>query len=91
VDVAAAVLRGEVRVQDVTGRIATNVQDYTAQVGQGAIPDRTIEHLGRSDVGVILLRRIWERELRALAEGGPLKGWTQRQGVEPTTGLAVVN
>jgi 5,5'-dehydrodivanillate O-demethylase len=90
VDVAAAVLRGEERVQDVTGRIATNVQDYTAQVGQGAIPDRTIEHLGRSDVGVILLRRIWERELRALADGRPLKEWTQRQGVAPTTGLAAV-
>jgi 5,5'-dehydrodivanillate O-demethylase oxygenase subunit len=67
------------------------VQDYTAQVGQGAIPDRTIEHMGRSDVGVILLRRIWERELRALAEDRPLKQWTQREDVEATTGLAVVS
>jgi 5,5'-dehydrodivanillate O-demethylase len=91
VDVGAAVLRGEERVHDVTDpRLATNVQDYTAQVGQGAIPDRTIEHLGRSDVGVMMLRRIWERELRALAEGRPLKEWTQRQGVEPTSGLVEV-
>jgi 5,5'-dehydrodivanillate O-demethylase oxygenase subunit len=90
IEVAEAALRGEERAWEATGRIASNVQDYTAQVGQGAIPDRTIEHMGRSDVGVILLRRIWERELRALAEGRPLKEWTQREGVEPTTGLAVV-
>ena len=88
--VGAAVLRGEERVHDVTDRrILTNVQDYTAQVGQGAIPDRSIEHLGQTDVGVILLRRIWERELRALAAGRPLKVWSQRQGVAPTTGLAM--
>ena len=43
-------------------------QDYVAQVGQGPLTDRAQEHLGRSDIGVILFRKIWERELRALAE-----------------------
>jgi 5,5'-dehydrodivanillate O-demethylase len=52
-----------------------NAQDYVAQVGQGRIVNRKEEHLGRSDVGVVVLRKIWERELRAFAEGRPLKNW----------------
>jgi 5,5'-dehydrodivanillate O-demethylase len=32
--------------------------------------------LGRSDVAIILMRKIWLRELRALAEGRPLKTWS---------------
>ena len=42
------------------------------------------EHLGRSDTGVILLRKIWERELCALAEGQPTKKWTYRPDMVPT-------
>jgi 5,5'-dehydrodivanillate O-demethylase len=53
----------------------TNVQDYVTQVGQGRLADHTIEHLGRTDVTVALFRTIWQRELRALAEGRPLKAW----------------
>jgi hypothetical protein len=37
--------------------------------------ERAQEHLGRSEVGVILFRKIWQRELSALAEGRPLKKW----------------
>lgn len=55
-------------------------QDTVAQAGQGAIFDRSNEHLGRSDVAVIMRRKLWERELRALAEGGPLKQWTRPVG-----------
>lgn len=55
-------------------------QDTVAQAGQGAIWDRQDEHLGRSDVAVIMRRKIWERELRALAEGRPLKQWTRPVG-----------
>ena len=52
-----------------------HTQDYVAQVGQGKISDRRQEHLGRSDVGVILYRKIWERELQAFAEGRRIKKW----------------
>src|SRR5439155_1020101 len=34
------------------------------------------EQLSRSDTGVVLMRSIFQRELRALAEGRPLKQWT---------------
>jgi 5,5'-dehydrodivanillate O-demethylase len=43
---------------------------------QGAIADRQHEHLGHMDAGVILLRKLWERELAALAAGRQLKEWT---------------
>jgi 5,5'-dehydrodivanillate O-demethylase len=53
----------------------TNAQDYVAQVGQGAIADRSRERLGRSDEGIIFQRRLFLRELRKLKEGVPLKEW----------------
>jgi 5,5'-dehydrodivanillate O-demethylase len=52
------------------------IEDMIAQVGQGPIADRHAEHLGRSDQGVILLRRIMARELQAVADGVPTKAWT---------------
>ena len=33
-------------------------QDFVAWVGQGAIADRTGEHLGESDRGVIMMRKM---------------------------------
>jgi 5,5'-dehydrodivanillate O-demethylase len=57
------------------------IEDYTVQVGQGRIADRPNEHLGRMDVGVILLRKIWQRELGNLAEGKPLKTWVTPAGL----------
>jgi 5,5'-dehydrodivanillate O-demethylase len=51
------------------------------------IADRERERLGRSDKAVILLRKIWERELRALAEGRPLKQWCWPGHVAVTTGV----
>jgi len=53
------------------------IQDAVAQLGQGSIPDRQHERLGRSDVVLVELRRIWLRELCALAEGRALKQWAQ--------------
>jgi 5,5'-dehydrodivanillate O-demethylase len=74
------VLAGELQFQDLKDHttdkvVLTHAQDYAVQVGQGPIPDRTNEHLGRSDVGVILFRKVWVRELNALKTGRPLKKW----------------
>src|SRR5579871_5208834 len=76
-EAAEAVLRGEIAVEDVRAAMSnvTNVEDYVAQVGQGAIADRTAEHLGRSDMLIALLRQVYSREMRNLAEGQPLKRW----------------
>jgi 5,5'-dehydrodivanillate O-demethylase oxygenase subunit len=45
-------------------------QDIVSWVGQGAIADRTQEHLGKSDGGIILLRRTFEKNLKIVEEGG---------------------
>lgn len=80
-ELAAAVLAGRMTVEEVeaiaaedpvfggTGGNIGLVQDTVAQVGQGVIrvSDQHQEHLGRSDAGVIMRRKQWERALRALA------------------------
>src|SRR5438132_12008487 len=85
--IGEAVLSGKLRFQDLDSFFRDKIslvhsQDYVAQVGQGALADRAQEHLGRSDIGVILFRKIWERELCALAEGRPLKKWVLPQDAE---------
>lgn len=82
-----AVLSGKISFQDLDHFFKDKIslvhtQDYVAQVGQGSRAERAQEHLGRSDAGVILFRKIWERELRALAEGRPLKKWALPQDAE---------
>jgi 5,5'-dehydrodivanillate O-demethylase len=86
-EVAADILAGRLRIQDVEHPEMVIVQDKVAQMGQGRIADRSRERLGRSDVGIRLLRKIWERELRALAEGRPLKEWRCPDDVEPVIGF----
>jgi 5,5'-dehydrodivanillate O-demethylase oxygenase subunit len=58
------------------------LQDTVICVGQGAVADRSVDRLGTSDAAVILLRKIWKRELRLLAEGRPLTQFTFPQFVE---------
>jgi 5,5'-dehydrodivanillate O-demethylase len=45
-------------------------QDIMTWVTQGAIPDRTTEHLGRSDIGVTMLRRMFRQQMETAAQGG---------------------
>lgn len=72
-----AVLAGKLPIDEVPSDRPDlfEIQDYVSQVGQGMIADRPNEHLGRTDTGVIMLRKIWERELSRLAHGRPLKQW----------------
>ncbi|HEY8693388.1 MAG TPA: Rieske 2Fe-2S domain-containing protein [Chloroflexota bacterium] len=53
-------------------------QDYIAQVAQGPIVDRSAERLGNTDAGIILLRKLFTRELEAIKAGQPTKHWRQR-------------
>jgi hypothetical protein len=70
---------------DVPG-ILVNVQDEVTQVGQGTFADREHERRGATDMGVVLLRQIWERELRAFAEGRPLAKWSFPEQLAATSG-----
>ena len=50
------------------------LEDLVLQESQGAIPERRLEHLGSSDRGVIMLRRLWHRAMADAAEGKDPKG-----------------
>ena len=69
------ILSGRSRVEDFDpNRVdLVRLQDDVAQLGQGVVADRSREHLGRADVGVTAVRRLWRRELANLASGRPLK------------------
>ncbi len=91
--IAEDILAGKMTLADVDKTLSTYklfwIEDYVVQVGQGAREDRSEEHLGRMDVGVFLLRKIWQRELKALAEGRPLKQWKTPDGLGDMSKLAV--
>jgi 5,5'-dehydrodivanillate O-demethylase len=77
-EIGEAILTGRLDFDEIyqrTDLFFATVEDHVAQMGQGPIVDRSDERLGRSDTNVILLRKLWERELRALAEGRPLTQW----------------
>jgi 5,5'-dehydrodivanillate O-demethylase len=89
-ELAPDVLAGKTTIEEVKQRIpdVVRLQDDVVLVAQGVIPDRSQDHLGRSDVGVILLRKIWRRELEALAKGQPIKQWSRTPGIVATSGLS---
>jgi len=78
-DIANDILAGKMTHKQIPDEISyynlNAIDDYVTQVGQGAIANRTDEHLGRIDARVIFYRQLWLRELQALAEGRPLKQW----------------
>lgn len=57
------------RVDDGWWGLPSHEQDRAVQESQGPIADRSQEHLGSSDAGVILFRRMLDESLRAVAEG----------------------
>jgi 5,5'-dehydrodivanillate O-demethylase oxygenase subunit len=59
-------------------------QDNVARLGQGVIADRAHERLGRTDVSLILYRKLWMRELKALEDGTELKQWNCPPGLHAT-------
>lgn len=82
---AEAILRNECRIEDAdptfTSRQMFWIEDYVVQVGVKPISDDREEHLGRIDVGTMLMRKLWKRELQALADGQPLKNWVTPAGL----------
>jgi len=76
---AESVLAGEVCIEDLDANLTTFdlfwIEDYVTAVGQGIFADRNQERLGQTDKGVILIRKIFDRELSALAKGAQLTPW----------------
>jgi 5,5'-dehydrodivanillate O-demethylase len=79
---------GKIAYADVRHPDLAIVQDIAVQAGQGRIANRKAETLGRSDAGIAVWRRILERELRAIASGGPRKRWQRPpEDVIPVVGI----
>jgi len=76
--VAKEILAGRLRWEDVDPNRVNLIflQDDVAQAGVGSMDDRGEEHLGQSDVGVSLARKLWLNELAKFANGQPLRQWT---------------
>lgn len=76
-EIVAAIFRGEVQVDDVdeSRPDIISIQDMVAMALQPPFGERPPDRLGRGDFAVILLRKIFSRELRALANGEPLTEW----------------
>jgi 5,5'-dehydrodivanillate O-demethylase oxygenase subunit len=85
-DVCDRILSGEVRLNDIDpARVdLVRLQDDIAQVGQGRIADRERERLGRGDVGVIAIRKLWHRELAALERNAPRTTWRRSPDIVPS-------
>jgi 5,5'-dehydrodivanillate O-demethylase oxygenase subunit len=62
----APLMRGTRKQYDMA---TINGQDSAAQVSQGAIVDRTLEHLGHSDRGVIQVRKLWMSAIEKCLKG----------------------
>src|SRR5947199_9557451 len=57
--------------------------DWEAQVGQGPITLHSDEHLATSDQGVVMLRRLLQRQLEVIAAGGDPAGVSFDQAALP--------
>jgi 5,5'-dehydrodivanillate O-demethylase len=64
-------------------------QDFVAWVGQGVVADRTKEHLGSSDRGIILQRQRFLSDLEAIARGEDPKAIIRDPSVNRSVPLPV--
>ena len=70
----------------------TEPGDYEAQVGQGQVAVHSAEHLGSTDKGVLMTRRLLRQGIRAVAENQPFKRPTlNHHGVVATYNHEIVH
>jgi 5,5'-dehydrodivanillate O-demethylase len=96
-DFAKRVLAGETTVAEVEQSLGERhhlhdlqLEDHVMMEGQGVVADRSQEILGRSDVGVIAVRDLWDEQLRAFASHGERRVWVQPPPTAMTTGEAPI-
>ena len=58
------------RTKEFTGLPGIAIQDQAMQESMGPIYDRSLEHLGSSDTGIIQVRRRWIRAAQQLRDSG---------------------
>jgi 5,5'-dehydrodivanillate O-demethylase oxygenase subunit len=65
-------------------------QDFAAFVGQRTIADRSQEHLGESDRGIIMLRKRMFEQMKIVAEGGEPKAVLRDEAVNRCIPLPLI-
>ena len=65
-------------------------QDFIAWVGQGLIADRSQEHLGRSDRGIVMMRKRFMDDVDAIAAGRDPKATIRDPGLNRCLELPIV-
>jgi 5,5'-dehydrodivanillate O-demethylase oxygenase subunit len=64
------------RSETVNNFLLTNIQDLSVLASLGPVEERDFpENRGATDVSLVMMRRLFVREMTALAEGRPLKEW----------------
>lgn len=77
-ELVRAVLDGTKPIEAVKGMpFSVHLEDCIIQASQGVLCKRASEHLGEADSAVILLRKLWKRELDAQAQGRPLTAFRE--------------
>ncbi|MBX7432662.1 Rieske 2Fe-2S domain-containing protein [Mycobacterium sp. Y57] len=72
-EIVRAVLSGRKRWEDIEERPdQVLIEDGIVLLGQGVLPDRSLNRLGSSDAAIILLRRLYATELAAIEKGDAL-------------------
>jgi 5,5'-dehydrodivanillate O-demethylase oxygenase subunit len=78
-DIAEKILAGEMTIEEIPDELSAYasfaIEDYATQVGQGPVASRGREQFGQNDAKVVLMRRLWLQEIRALLEDRPLTHW----------------
>jgi 5,5'-dehydrodivanillate O-demethylase len=76
-EIVDAILRGELHVGEVSADRPdiVGIQDSALMRTQRPLGDRPQDQLGHSDIAVIKLRRLWMREIEALANGEATTNW----------------
>ena len=69
------------KTQSFTGISGVSEQDAAIQDSQGPIQDRTREHLGPTDVGIVEFRKMVMGAARALRHGGEPQGRSGREAL----------
>jgi phthalate 4,5-dioxygenase len=81
--------RAKQKTETYTGIEGVSEQDACIQDSQGLIADRTIEHLGPTDMGVIRFRRLMLEAVRALQAGQPPRAASLPEAYRVRSGGAI--
>ncbi|MGH7036466.1 MAG: Rieske 2Fe-2S domain-containing protein [Stellaceae bacterium] len=65
-------------------------QDFAAWIGQGAIADRSQEHLARSDRGITMIRNRFFEDMETIAKGGDPKAVIRDANINSSVPLPIV-